>query len=480
MVKFTTRCYCPAPMDVAPTRREELTRLWRLGAPVALTQLGAMALNVVDTLMVGELGVFEFDAAALGYIWIFGTSIFAIGFVLGADPIMTQAYGAGDDARLALAARRAVVVGLLASIPVGLSWLYVEPVLTWAEQDPLQAAATARYLEVQIWSLPFFLAFMALRQYLQAKGRMLPGLWVTLLANLFNIAANWALIWGHLGFEARGLEGAGMATALTRAILLIGLVVWVRLGDPHDPAFRLPLSAAAWDPKGLAEILRYGFPVALQYGLEGWIFQISGLMAGKLGEDQLAAHTAVLSMASTSFMLALGIAIGATTRVGNLIGMGKHAWAQRSSHLAIALGAGLMAACGLIFVLGRTWLPSLYIEDPVVVGLAATILPIAAAFQIADGAQVVSGAVLRGMGRTLPAAAFNFVAYYVLALPLAWLLAFELGWGLVGLWTALAVGLGLVSLMLVVWIRRRGPEWMARNAAPAALGATAEPSKTSP
>ena len=447
-------------MTPKPSISHELKRLWQLGAPMALAQLGAMMLNVVDTIMVGELGVFEFDAAALGNIWIFGTSIFAIGLLLGADPILTQAHGARRPREVAVALQRSLVLSLVASIPVALAWIYVEPVLLMAGQDAGHAGAAAEYLAVQVSTIPAYLAYHALRQYLQARGIVGPGMWVALVANLFNIVANWALIWGHLGFEPMGLEGAGIATATTRGFLFLGLLAWVWAAGLHRDAW-IPWSAAAFDPRGLGQIAMLGAPIAIQYGLEGWAFQISGLMAGLLGPEALAAHTAVLSLASLSFMLALGISVGATTRIGNLIGAGRHESAQRAAYVALAMGSGAMAVAGLAFVAFRHALPALYIDDPAVIALAAGILPIAAAFQIMDGAQVVGGGVLRGMGRTRPAAVFNFIAYYLVALPVGWLLGLQWGWGLAGLWTALALGLGLVALALVVWIRHRGPRSLA-------------------
>jgi MATE family multidrug resistance protein len=442
-----------------PTLREELHRLWQLGAPVALTQLGAMSLNFVDILMVGRLGVLEFDAAALGYIWLFGTSIFGIGLVMGADPILTQAHGAGESARMGRTLQRAIVLACLISIPIGASWYFTEDIMVAFGQDTAHAAAAQRYLEVQVWSLPCFFVFQALRQYLQAQGVMRPGLWVVIVANLFNLVANWALIWGHLGFPAMGLEGAGIATSSTRGFLMLGLIAWVLVNELHADAW-VPWSREAFDTEGLREIIVLGLPIALQYGLEGWAFQISGLMAGWLGQAELAAHTAVLNLASISFMMALGVSIGATTRVGNLIGMQRFDQAQRSAWLAFAMGAAAMGLAGLCFVFGRELLPRIYNNDPTVIALAAAILPVAAAFQIFDGAQCVGGGILRGMGRTRPAAVFNFMAYYVIALPLGWFLAFRMELALVGIWMGLAIGLGMAAMLFLAWVKFRGPAWM--------------------
>ena len=195
----------------------------------------------------------------------------------------------------------------------------------------------------------------------------------------------------------------------------------------------------------------------MQYALESWAFQIATLFAGRLNEESLAAHTIMLNLASLSFMLPMGISLGAATHVGNLIGAGQLARAQRAAHVALGLGGLVMILSAAIFVGLRWVLPRVYTEDVAVIALAAAILPIGAASQLFDGVQVVGGGILRGMGNTVPAAVINLVGYYALALPLAAWLAFETSLGLGGIWWGLAAGLAVVSVALVAWVVRRGP-----------------------
>jgi MATE family multidrug resistance protein len=436
-----------------PTPREEVRALLRLGLPVSVTQLGVMMLGVVDTMMVGHLGTIALDAAALGSLWVWGTAVFGIGLVLGMDPIVSQAHGAGELRRVALTLHRGLVVGLLVTPLLAVSWWLTKPCLLALGQTPALAAAAGRYVEIQIFSLFPFLAFYALRQYLQGRGLVAPAVVAVIVANLFNAGANWVLIYGHLGFPAMGLEGAGLATGLTRCVLLLSLALWTWAAGLHRGAWERP-SMAALELRGLAEIVRHGIPVGVQYGLETWAFQISTLVAGRLGEATLAGHVIALNLASLSFMVPLGISQGASTRVGNLIGAGMPVAARRSATLALALGAGVMVVSAVLFVVLRHALPRLYTDDPEVIAVAAGILPIAAAFQLFDGTQGVGGGVLRGVGATRPAAVFNLVGYYVIALPLA-ALAVHMGMGLEGLWWGLSLGVALVAMALVWWIRRR-------------------------
>jgi MATE family multidrug resistance protein len=377
--------------------------------------------------------------------------------VFGIDPIVTQAHGAGHGERVALAFQRGVVLALAISLPISALWLYTGDFLVVLGQAPHLARLAHDYTLVQIPSVGAFLVFAALRQYLQGREIVRPALWVILIGNVFNVAANWALIFGNLGLPALGLEGAGIATALTRGFVLVGLFAWVLAFSLHRGAW-VAWSRRVLELPALGQLLALGLPVALQMSLEIWAFSASTFLAGRLGAVSLASHTIVLNMAALSFMMPLGVSQGAVTRVGNLLGADRPGDAQRAAWVALALGAGVMCVSALAFVSLRHWLPGLYSSDAEVVALSATILPIAAAFQIFDGTQVVGCGVLRGMGRTRPAAWFNLVAYWVLALPLAAWLVLRGGFGLVGIWWALCLALAIVAVLLVLWIRVRGPE----------------------
>jgi MATE family multidrug resistance protein len=435
-------------------------RLATLAAPVVLTQIGTMLLGFVDLLMVGHLegraAVEGLAAVSLGRIWVMGTVIVGMGVIFGMDPIVSQAHGARDARRVGLGLQQGLVVAGLVSLPVAGLWLVTGPALRAMGQDPVLAQVAHEYVLVQLPSLPLFLWFMAGRQWLQGRGLVLPAMWVILIANLLNVAVNWLLVFGHWGLPALGVLGAGIATSITQAFMLLLLALWGWLFRLQRGAWA-GWSRQAFEPRGLLEVVRFGAPVAVQLGLEMWAFQVATLMAGLLGELGLAAHTVVLNLASLSFMVPLGLSIATVTRVGNLIGAGNPAAAQRAAWVALGLGAGVMSCSSLGFVLGRYWLPTWYTKEAEVIALAATALPIAAAFQLFDGIQVVGGGVLRGMGRTRPAAVFNLVGYYALAMPLGYWLAFEKGLGIRGVWWGLATGLASVALLLLVWIWRRGP-----------------------
>jgi len=456
-----------------PTPRHELVRLVRLAWPIVGAQVGNMTMGVVDTLFLGHVGVDALAAAAIGNAFLYGTLLVGQGFVLGMDPLVTQAHGAGDGRAAGLALQRGLVVSALVTAAISVLFLFTEPALVLLGQDPRLAADAGRFIGVQIPTIGAFLAFLALRSYLQGREIVRPALLVMLAANVTNIAFNWAFVFGHLGFPALGLVGSGLATALSRLVLVLGLALLIWRGRLLDGAWT-PWSRAALEPAALRRILALGFPIGMQMGLEVWAFSAAALLAGSIGASEVAAHTVALNFAALSFMMPLGVAQAACTRVGNLLGARRFREADRAAWVAIGLGAAVMAVWALVFALGRNVLPRIYTPDTTVVALAASVLPIAGAFQIFDGTQVVAAGVMRGMGSTRPAAWLNFVGYWLVALPIAWWLT-RRGAGLEAIWWSLCLGLVLVAGGLVMWIRARGPGRLASAAGPVASAPAVDP-----
>jgi MATE family multidrug resistance protein len=431
----------------------ELKQVAQLSAPVALTQLGLMMIGVVDTLMLSRLGVTELAGAALGNAWQWTFTSFGLGLVTGIDPLISQAHGRGDGPATALAMQRGVVIALLASVPIMLCAAASEPGLLWLGQEPAVAEVAGRYTLYKLPTVPCFLVYSALRQYLQGRGLMAPATVVMWLGNAVHVVLNWGLIFGRLGMPALGVEGAAIASSLSTALLVLLLPLWTLRWRLYAGAWR-PWGRESFSPQGLYRVLRLGAPVGLTISLETTAFSVSTAMAGWLGREALASHQIVLNMASLAFMVPLGIAQGASIRVGNLIGAGDSAGMRRAVRASIAMGAGVMVFSAAAFTLLRQELPRLYTSDPGVLILAASILPLAGAFQLCDGTQVVASGVLRGMGRPDAAAVVNLIGYYALTLPCAYLLGISLGYGLMGIWASLALGLTLVALAMLVWVRR--------------------------
>jgi len=422
-----------------------------------------MLFALVDMAMLGRVGAREMGAAALADACLFSSLIVAMGLVLGIDPLVSQAHGAGEGKAVGRALQHGVVVALLSAVPVTFAWLHVDTILRWTGQSPELAALGQVYTNPQIWSIAPALLFVVLRSYVQGRGLMTPPLWIILGTNLLNVLLDWMLIFGHLGVPAMGIRGAGIATGISRSVMPLGLAVLI---------FGRGLHHGAWTPwsrealgRGLRRAFAIGLPLSIQIGLEVWAFNMCTLIAGKFGDVAVAAHAVVLKSASFAFMIPLGISAAAATRVGNRIGAGDTAGAQRAAHVALAIGAGVMCVSATAFLVFPRVLAGFLTTKPEVVAIALTIFPIAAAFQVFDGTQVVGCGILRGMGTPRPGAIFNLLGYWGLALPLGCVLAFRFAMGLRGVWIGLALGLAIVAALLVLWIAYRGPGRGARAAA---------------
>lgn len=431
----------------------DLRALGKLAVPLAASQVGMMITGVVETAIAGRAGTDVLAAVSLGNAWVHGTGLVAMGVILGADPLISQGYGAGDARGVAHTFQRGVLLSLILGALVGLAWLVTAPVLVATGQDRVLARQAAVFAMVQAPAAWGLLVFTTNRQYLAGRGVVAPAFWVVAAVNVINLGLTWVLVFGGLGLPALGVLGAGLGGAVVKALLAVGLLA-VTFGWGLHRAAWVPWGrdVLAWQP--LARILRLGLPVGVQFALEIWAFQIATLLAGRLGAVSLGAHTVVLQLASLSFMFPLGISMAASVRVGNLVGSGDMRGARRNALLALGAGAGVMSLFAVTFYAFRWQLPALFGADAEVTTEAAKVLPIAAAFQMLDGTQVVASGVLRGLGRTRPAAIMNFVGYYVLALPLAWWFGLRHQASLTGIWWGLAGGLSTVALGLLVWILR--------------------------
>jgi MATE family multidrug resistance protein len=420
----------------------------RMSLPVALTQLGLMMTGVVDTLMVGRLGVAELAACALGNMMQWASLSFGMGLVMGIDPLVSQAHGRKDGPGTALALQRGVVLALIVSVPLCALLWFTEQELLWFGQEPAVASLAGSYNRWKVATVPCFLVYSALRTYLQGRTLMAAATWVMWIGNAVHVVMNGMLIFGWFGLPALGLTGAALASSVTTLLEVAGLALWTWWFRLHEGAWRR-WDRASFDRSGVLQAARLGLPVGLQMMLEAAAFSLATLMAGWIDQNALASHHVVLNMAALAFMVPLGVSQGASARIGNLIGARDEVAMRRSAIVALGLGAGVMTVSATLFTVLRHQLPRLYTDEATIVAMSAMILPYAAAFQLFDGTQVVAGGLLRGMGRPDAAAWANLVGYYAVGLPLSYVLAFSMGLGLRGIWAGCVAGLAAVAALLV-------------------------------
>jgi len=445
-------------LDYRPTRAD-LAALLRLAAPLVLIQVGAMLMGVVDTIMVGRVSAQALAAVALGNLYHFVFTLFGMGVLMALDPIIAQALGAHDELAVARGLQRGLVLSIVLAIPISLLTLTVRPVLEWVGQPAPVIPAAAGYvtrLALSVW--PFY-AFVVLRQTLQAHRRTAPLVVTIVAANLLNAGLNYLWVFGHFGFAALGVFGSAWATTVSRWFMAASLLA---LGwrDIRPYVDRIPTNLL--DARALGRMLKLGAPIGAQFVLESGVFGTVALLMGWLGVVQVAAHQVALNLASLTFMVPLGVSSAAAVIVGHAVGRGDAAGVRRSTSSALLVGAGFMLGAGVLLVGAPGLLARLYTSDPDVLALTVLLLPIAGVFQVFDGLQVVSIGLLRGLGDTHVPFVVNIVGFWCLGMPVSLWLGFGLGFGAVGLWWGLVVGLVIVALVLIWRVLQRGSRGLVR------------------
>jgi MATE family multidrug resistance protein len=426
-----------------------------VAAPLAGANLAHMAMGLTNTIMVGHLGAAPLAAAGLGTALYFTLLMLCQGVLEAVAPLAAHAIGAQDHPTAGRVAGAGLIVAAALAAPV-IALLTVIPWLLAAlGYDPELTAEIGRFLRVIRWGAPAFLGSSVLRFLLVAGFRTRIVMIVPLLAIPLNAALNWALIFGHLGMPAWGSAGSGCATAIVQWLMLL-CFAGCMLAMPTRIPVRLALRVLAEIPR----ILRLGVPMGVLRGMEIGVFVTAGILMGVIGADALGAHQLVLNVASVTFMVPLGLSQAATVRVAFQLGLGEPAGARRAGYVAVALGAGFMSAAAALLLLMPRTIASAYVDpgDPAndgLVAIAVQLFVIAALFQVFDGVQVIAVGALRGYRDTAVPMLIAAIGYWAIGFVGSWLLAFPLGFGAMGLWSGLALGLAVVATALTLRLRVR-------------------------
>lgn len=429
--------------------RDDLQAMLRLAVPIVVVQVGMMLLGVVDTMVVGRLSSEALAAVALGHVMIVAVSSFGIGMLLALDPLVAQAVGAGDATAVRRSVQRGFLIALGLMVPSILLLLPSETVLGFFRQPSEIVPIAADYIRICIPGLLPFYGFVVLRQSLQAMGRVRPIVLTIVIVNLFNLFADWVLVFGVGPIPRLGPMGSAWATTAARTLLFVVLFV-VAHTELGPLLSRLDREALRLRP--LWRVIRLGTPIGFQVQLEIIAFAVIALLMGGFGTLQMASHQVAINLASLTFMVPLGVGSAAAIRVGQAIGAGDSNGARRAASASVIIGAGFMSLMAALFIGAPRLLATAYTSVEEVVALAALLIPIAGYFQIFDGLQVVSAGVLRGAGDTRVPLIANILGFWFIGLPTSLLLGFRLGFGPQGLWWGFVAGLGAVAVFLLARI----------------------------
>ncbi|MEO5715731.1 MAG: MATE family efflux transporter [Luteolibacter sp.] len=428
----------------------------RLALPLMIGQLSQMLLGVVDTLMVGHLGVKDLAALTFANSLFHVPFVFGIGLLTGVSVMTSNSRGADDPARVRGSCRH----GLYLSIALGVliaavAWGISYRLDVFGQPGEVTARTTGFFRIIMVSVIPA-LASIALKNHADALNRPWPPFWIFLGGVGLNVALNWVLIYGNLGCPAMGFEGAAWATLTARVAIVVAMIVWLlnakglRDWVPYR-WFRAP------NFSDVRQLLAVGFPASIQMLCEVTAFSVAGLIMGRFGAEAMAAHQIAITMAATAFMLPLGLSMALTVRIGEAYGAGETSRLRVIAVSGWLLGAGYSLLGAAAFLVFGKFLASLFINEPGVIELAGALLVIVGIFQLFDSLQVVSSGMLRGLRDAKIPALMGFSAYWLVGLPVSAGLAFWHQMGAIGVWWGLAAGLFSACITLVprLWIRTK-------------------------
>jgi multidrug resistance protein, MATE family len=433
----------PSAQSLSVHLRENL----KLAVPVMLGNLGHVMIGVCDNIMVGHLNAVSLAGAGLATVVFNVLLLFGIGVSYAISTLVAEASGEKNELRIIQTLQHGLVINFLNAMVLVTLVYFGKNILYHIGQPEEVVAKAIPYLNIITFSLIPVLIFQTFKQFSEGLGNTWIPLFVILGANVLNVVLNYILIYGHLGFPAYGLEGAGWATFISRIVMAIAMVFSIYF-YPSFVRYRKAFSIGPYYTQYFKKMLHLGLPSGVQFIFEVAAFDFSLVMSGWLGTKTQAAHQIVINMATLTYMVTSGLAAAATVRVGFFSGKRDVGNRSRAAYSLLGMGLVLMTWFAIVFITSRNLLAGLYVTDVDVISIASPLLIIAGLFQLSDGAQVICIGALRGMQDVRVPSIFIFVSYWVIGLPLGYWLGFPLGYGATGIWCGLLIGLTLTALAM--------------------------------
>lgn len=426
--------------------QKEASLTLKIGLPVIIAQLLQMSMNFVDTVMAGNLSAEDLAAVAVGGAVFIPFMMLAAGILMAVTPIVAQLVGARSFEEIGVNVRQALWLSLILSVPIFFLIRNLEFVMHFLDVTPFLIPVAQGYLDAISWGVFGVCGYMALRFFNEGMSVTRPAMYFAGLGVVVNIAANYILMYGHLGFPELGATGCGYASSIVGYVMFLGMFFFTK---NHKPYHRFDIFSSIRMPEWtyLKEILRIGVPIGLSSTMEVTMFAVVSLLMGSLSAVAVAGHQVAINFAAMTFMVPFGLATAITTRVGNAIGKGSVPEARRRGYVGIGLATFFMSITAVIMYLFPEIITSIYTQDSEVQNVAISLLYMAAIFQISDGLQVSSYGALRGLKDTKIPMIVNFIAYWMAGLPLGYYLGITRGIGPQGLWMGLIAGLTIAAIL---------------------------------
>ncbi|KAG2140585.1 MATE efflux family protein [Suillus clintonianus] len=417
--------------------QEELGVLAKYTLPIFATHVFEYSLNMASVVAIGHISTIALAAATLGFMTA-SVSGYAIvqGLASALDTLLPAAWTSNHPQLVGLWSQRMLVVTAATLIPVLMIWFNAESILLLLRQDPEVAHLAGVYLKWSSLGLPAYAFNCISRRYFQSQGLFSVPTKIILFIAPINALLNYVFVWGPEPLRI-GFIGAPIATSISLNLISISSVIY---GIFY-------VERTAWHPiswrsfTGLSCLVKLGLAGVGQTASEWWSWELNNLAASLLGPAALAAQSVLLISSSCTFQAPFALSLATSVRIGNLLGEKKARRAGVSAYASIALSVGIALVWSTLFMTFRQSWAYIVNNDPEVVTLVASILPLVAVYQVFDGITAVTGGILRARGKQFIGALLNLSAYYVIGIPFGVWLTFKMNMGLVGLWVGITVSL---------------------------------------
>lgn len=423
-----------------------------LGVPIIVGQLGIIAQQFADTIMVGQYGTQELAAA--GFVNnVFNLVVyFILGISYASTPVIGAYFGCNDHRSVVRSLAESLVVnfGVAILVALGLVALLLN-IEILRQPEEILPIAIPYYITLLI-SVPFMALFNALKQFSDSIGQTKMPMWIMIASNVLNIFLNWLLIFGVMGFPRLGLLGAGIATLIARIFNLVALALAIAFGKRYRPAFTqddepLAFRKSTLTVAGMKHLLFIGIPISIQLGLETSSFNVCAIFMGWLGSISLAAHQVMCTISTLCFQIVYGIGAAASVMISHFRGANDWANVRRTSTTAFFLSLGMVCVMILTIYVIRMPLMHIFTTNDEVISVALALLPCFFLYQFGDTMQIVFANALRGMELVKRMMLYAFIAYMMVSIPMSYFFAFILDWGTVGVWMGMPFGLTTAGVL---------------------------------
>jgi MATE family multidrug resistance protein len=441
---------------------QEFSYNLRLAYPIILGMLGHTIVGIVDNVMVGQLGPTELAAVSLGNSFIFIALSLGIGFSTAITPLAAETDGNNNIEEGRSVFHHGLFLCTILGFTLFLIIFFFKPLISLMGQPDIVVEMAKPYLDIVAFSLVPLIIFQAYKQFADGKSDTKSSMWATIIGNVINVIVNYFLIYGIWIFPEMGIVGAAIGTIVSRIVMLV-FMHYILIRKPKFYPYFENFSLKEIKKKMLNKIINIGFPSAMQMFFEVGLFTGAIWLSGLLGTTSLAANQIALSLASLTFMFAMGLSVAVTIRVGNQKGLMDYVKLQLVARSIFLLAILLETVFAVIFIVFHQYLPQVFVnvndmrhvvETKEVIEIASQLLFVAAFFQISDGIQVVVLGALRGLQDVKIPMYITFVAYWVVGFPISIYLGLYTDLKAAGIWIGLLVGLSIAALFLYLRFSR--------------------------